>query len=141
MWKHTAELNFNYMRFLSTKVHGYLDYIVGALLIAAPWLFDFDRGEAETWVPVILGAGAIIYSLMTDYELGATRGISMRTHLTLDLMSGVLLAASPWIFGFADYVYVPHLVLGILEIGASVMTKTKPAYGPGHGHNRTLSAH
>jgi hypothetical protein len=131
------------MRFLSTKVHGYLDYIMGALLIAAPWLFDFDRGGAETWVPVILGAGAIIYSLMTDYEMGATRGISMRTHLMLDLLSGIFLAASPWIFGFADYVYVPHLVLGILEIGASLMTRTQPAYGPGHKgtHNSTFSTH
>jgi hypothetical protein len=76
------------MRFIPTKVHGYLDYIVGALLIAAPWLFDFARGGAETWVPVILGAGAIVYSLLTDYELGVTKGISMGTHLTLDMLSG-----------------------------------------------------
>ncbi|HUC82664.1 MAG TPA: SPW repeat protein [Flavisolibacter sp.] len=129
------------MRFLSTKVHGYLDYIVGALLIAAPWLLDFDRGGAETWVPVIMGAGAIIYSLLTDYELGATRGISMRTHLTLDLMSGILLAASPWIFGFADYVYLPHLVLGIFEIGASLMTSRHPVYGPGDKPQGKLSTH
>jgi hypothetical protein len=136
------EPNFNDMRFLSTKVHGYLDYIVGALLIAAPWIFNFDRGGAETWVPVILGIAAIIYSLMTDYELGATRGISMRMHLTLDLMSGVLLAASPWIFGFADYIYLPHLVLGIFEIGASLMTRTQPAYGPGNRtHHGRLSTH
>lgn len=125
------------MRFLPTKVHGCLDYIVGALLIAAPWLLDFDRGGAETWVPVILGAGAIVYSLCTDYELGATKGISMPTHLTMDLMSGVLLAASPWIFGFTDYVYLPHLVLGIFEIGASLMTKLQPQYGPGHNAVRS----
>jgi hypothetical protein len=65
-----------------------------------------------------LGADTIIYSLMTDYGLGITKGISMRTHLLLDLAGGILLAASPWIFGFSDYVYVPHLVLGIFEIGA-----------------------
>ena len=115
---------------------------MGALLIVAPWLLNFDSGGAETWVPVSLGAGAIIYSLMTDYELGATKGISIRTHLTLDLVSGILLAASLWIFGFADYVYMPHLILGILEIGASLMTKTQPQYGPGHkdSHGR-LSTH
>src|SRR5690242_16254733 len=112
------------MRFIPTKVHGMLDYLVGVLLVASPWLFDFADNGAETWVPVILGAGAIIYSLMTDYELSLARTISMKTHLTLDLLSGILLAASPWIFGFADYVYLPHLVLGILEIGASLMTKT-----------------
>ena len=81
---------------------------MGALLIAAPWLLNFDRAGAETWVPVSLGAGAIIYSLMTDYELGATKGISMRTHLTLDLVSGILLAASPWIFGFAATTLTCH---------------------------------
>ena len=122
------------MRFIPTKVHGYLDYLMGALLIAAPWLFDFAAGGAETWVPVILGAGAILYSLMTDYELGVTKGISMRTHLMLDLMSGILLAASPCLFGFADYVWEPHLILGLLEIGAALMTKREPAHGPRTDH-------
>lgn len=115
------------MRFLPTKVHGVLDYLVGILLIAAPWIFDFARGGAETWVPVVLGVSAIIYSLMTDYELGVFRSISMRTHLTLDLFSGILLAASPWLFGFNEYVYMPHLILGLLEIGASLMTQTTPS--------------
>jgi hypothetical protein len=115
------------MRVLGTKTHGYLDYLVGLLLIAAPWIFDFNRGGAETWVPVILGVSALAYSLFTDYELGAVHSLSMRTHLGLDLMSGILLAASPWIFGFNDYVYTPHLVLGIFEIGAALITKTHPS--------------
>jgi hypothetical protein len=115
------------MRMIGTKTHGYLDYLMGALLIASPWIFDFYRGGAETWVPVVLGVGVIIYSLMTDYELGISHMISMRTHLTLDIISGALLAASPWLFGFSDYVYGPHLILGILEIGAGLMTKTKPS--------------
>jgi hypothetical protein len=100
---------------------------MGLLLIASPWLFDFARGGAETWVPVILGAGAIIYSLMTDYELGVSRRISMSTHLALDLWSGILLAASPWLFGFHEWVYLPHLILGILEIGASLVTERTPS--------------
>lgn len=115
------------MRFIPTKVHGVLDYLVGILLIASPWLFDFDRGGVETWIPVILGIGALVYSIMTDYELGLIPKLSMRTHLTLDLVSGILLAISPWLFGFADYVYMPHLILGIVEIGASLMTKREPS--------------
>lgn len=127
------------MRFIPTKVHGYLDYLVGLLLIAAPWLFDFANGGAETWIPVILGAGAIVYSLMTDYELGVSRTISMRTHLMLDLISGIFLAVSPWLFGFADEVYGPHLVLGILEIGAALMTKREP--GARTHHHTTAATH
>ena len=115
------------MRFLPTWVHGMLDYLVGALLIAVPWLLGFARGGAETWIPVLLGAGAIVYSLFTDYELGLVRRLSMPTHLGLDAGSGALLALSPWLFGFAEHVWVPHLVLGLFEIGAAVVTKTVPS--------------
>ncbi|HYG01452.1 MAG TPA: SPW repeat protein [Chryseosolibacter sp.] len=122
------------MKIISTRVHGVLDYLVGALLIASPWLFDFARGGAETWVPVVLGAGTIIYSLLTDYELGVSKTISMKTHLGLDAMSGVFLAISPWLFGFNEYLYLPHLILGILELGAVWMTNPVPAIRAEHGH-------
>ena len=117
-----------------------MDYLMGVILIAAPWLLGFARGGAETWVPVILGAGVIIYSLLTDYELGASRSISMSTHLSLDFWSGIFLAASPWIFGFSEYIFWPHLVFGLLEVGASLMTEKTPsvsvhrAQDRRHGH-------
>ncbi len=128
------------MRFIPTRIHGVLDYLVGLLLIASPWLFDFADGGAQQWIPIILGAGAIVYSLFTDYEMGAIRRLSMPAHLTLDLMSGILLAVSPWLFGFADDVYVPHLVLGLLEIGASLMTKRMPS-NTVNGTHRTATMH
>lgn len=103
-----------------------LDYGMGLLLIAAPWLFGFEDGGAETWIPVILGIGVIGYSLFTDYELGAIRTIPMATHLMLDIAGGIVLAVSPWVFGFADDVWAPHLILGLLEIGAGLMTRTTP---------------
>jgi hypothetical protein len=130
------------MRFIETKTHGYLDYIMGALLITAPWIFDFAAGGAETWVPVILGAGVILYSLLTDYELGASHRISMRTHLTLDLIGGALLAVSPWLFGFADYVWEPHLIFGILEMCAALFTKRVPSTERRiHHDHRTATMH
>ena len=46
---------------LSTRVHGFLDYTVGALLIAAPWIFGFARGGLESWV--FVGAGAATWWL------------------------------------------------------------------------------
>src|SRR3954471_7364545 len=115
------------MKVINTKTHGYLDYIMGVVLIASPWMFNFARNGAETWVPVILGIATILYSLFTNYELGVSRMISMRTHLVLDTVSGLLLAASPWLFGFADYVWQPHLILGIIELGAVLMTRSQPA--------------
>jgi hypothetical protein len=112
------------MRFIPTKTHGVVDYVMAIFLGSMPWLLNFAHGGAETWVPVILAAGIVLYSLITDYEFGAGKILSMRTHLMLDLMGGILLAASPWLFGFADYIYQPHLIVGILEIGAALMTRT-----------------
>lgn len=114
------------MNLVSSKVHGILDYTVSLLFIASPWLFDFARGGAETWIPVIVGAGSILMSLFTDYELGAMRRVPLTTHLTVDLGTGLFLALSPWIFGFADYVYLPHLLMGLFEIGAAAVTERSP---------------
>ncbi|SDL14360.1 hypothetical protein SAMN05421823_104485 [Catalinimonas alkaloidigena] len=112
------------MRFIPTTWHGVLDYMTGAFLIAAPWIFDFARGSYETWIPVVLGIGAIGYSIFTRYELGLVQALPMRTHLWLDGISGGFLATSPWFFDFADYVYLPHVLLGIFEIGAALFTYT-----------------
>lgn len=110
------------MKIISSRTHGIMDYTMGALLIIAPWLFGFSAGGAETWIPVILGLGTILYSLMTKYEYGAAKIISMKGHLWLDGIAGIFLALSPWLFDFADVVYLPHLILGLLEIGAALMT-------------------
>lgn len=114
------------MKIIPTKVHGALDYIVGLLLIAAPWLFGFARGGAETWIPVILGIMTFIYSMFTDYEWSVAQKLSMKTHLTLDVISGIFLAASPWIFQFSDYVYLPHLIAGIFEVLAAAISDSTP---------------
>lgn len=126
----------NIMRFIPTKVHGILDYLMGILLIAAPWIFNFHMGGPETYVPIVLGAGVIFYSLLTNYELGVVKKIPMNLHLGFDLIGGAFLAASPWLFGFADYVFLPHLIFGILEIGASLMTHTAPERSHTHSSQR-----
>jgi len=107
---------------IDTKTHGYIDYLMGLLLIAFPFLFTIPDGAATTLL-IVLGAGTILYSLMTDYELGLIRILPMKVHLGIDLISGLLLIAAPWLFGFSDEIVWPFLVLGFLEVGASLMTK------------------
>jgi len=114
------------MRFLSTRVHGMIDYATGALLIVAPWLFGFADGTAAQWVPMVLGASILVMSLITDYELSLTRIVPMGAHLAVDGLGGALLAVSPWLFGFADRTYWPHLIIGIAEVGVSLVTRTRP---------------
>lgn len=114
------------MKPIDTKTHGYLDYIVGIFLIASPSLFDLNPHATESIIFYSLGGAGILYSLLTNYELGVLKLIPMKLHLTIDAVSGIFLATSPWLLGFAERVYAPHLALGIFEIVAAIVTNPKP---------------
>jgi hypothetical protein len=126
-------LNENRGCLIPTKVHGILDYLVGSLLMMSPWLFGFADHTAGMWVPIVLGVSALAYSIFTDYELGAIRRLPMRMHLLLDMGSGMLLAASPWLFGFADRVNSPHVIFGVMEIVVAAWTQ-RASTTQGRGH-------
>ena len=119
------------MRFIPTKFHAPLDYIVGAALIAAPWIFQFSEHTAATIISIVLGIGLIAYSLFTNYELGVWKLAPVAVHNLIDIAAGTLLAASPWIFGFADEtanVWMPHLVVGLAAIFLGVTTVQQGGY-------------
>ena len=116
------------MPILSTRTHGVIDYAVSALLIVVPYLFGFANGGPAQWVPMGLGAASLIYSLLTRYELGLWPAIPFGGHLGLDAIHGLVLASSPWVFGFAHQVYLPHLIIGLLELGV-VLASVRPRGG------------
>jgi len=113
---------------ITTRMHGMTDYLMGPLLAVSPWLFGFAFGGPETIIPVILGVGMLLYSIFTDYETGLVRAIPMPMHLALDAGSGLFLAISPWLFGFSNMVYLPHVIFGLLEVGAALMTQLHPTH-------------
>lgn len=119
------------MRFIPTRLHAPLDYIVGAALIAAPWIFQFSEHTAATVIPIVLGIGLIAYSLVTDYELGVWRVVPMSVHTLFDIVAGAFLAASPWLFGFADEsanVWLPHVIVGLAAVFLGLTTKHEGSY-------------
>ncbi len=118
------------MRIIPTRTHIVLDYAVGIFLIVMPYLFGFADRTASQWVPTILGALAIIDATATDYEGSRLRLIPMPAHLGIDVISGIVLAMSPWLFGFADRVYLPHLIMGLAEIAVASLTQPWPADEP-----------
>ncbi len=119
-------------KFIPTKVHGALDYIVGIALILAPWIFGFSQvGGAAVIIPMVLGVGLILYSIFTKYEWGLVKVLGMPYHLIFDVAASVFLALSPWIFGFYDpnmwNVWVPHVVVGLTVILVVIFSQTQPA--------------
>ena len=101
---------------ISSRTHGIIDYIVGILLIAAPYILNFANGGPEQWVPQVLGGLILLMSLVTSYELSIAKLIPYRAHLVLDVVQAVFLAASPWLLDFADRIWWPHVLVGAMEL-------------------------
>ena len=105
-----------------TRIHGFVDYLIGLALVVMPFVLGRGAGP-QTWLPVLLGGGLIVYSLLTESERGVVPLIGMPTHLVLDGLVGLFLASSPWLLGFAYLVWVPHLILGLALVGLATITQ------------------
>src|SRR6478672_4058828 len=122
----------NTVRFVPTRVHGIFDYIGGIGLIASPFIFGFySMGGIAVILPIVLGIGLILYSLLTNYERGipALKFIPMPVHLVLDFVASALLAVSPFIFGFSNQapnVWLPHVIAGVGVIVLVLVSQTQP---------------
>jgi hypothetical protein len=114
------------MRIIPTRVHGVLDYLVAVMLIAAPWVLGFSDHTLAASTLVVLGVLTIFYSLLTNYEFGLWLFIPMKIHLWLDFATGIFLVSSPWIFGFSQKAFLPHLIFGLLELVVVVLSNPRP---------------
>jgi hypothetical protein len=116
------------MRFLSTRAHAVMDYLAGALLLLAPAALGFaDRnapgaGIAAT-LPFIYGILILGQAALTRWEFGLFRTIPVSMHLMVDIVAGAIMLLSPWLFGFAQTVWVPHFIIGLALIGLGMFTR------------------
>lgn len=113
------------MRFLSSKAHTIIGLIVGVVLLFAPQLLGFSENEAASNAAFWVGVFIIVSELVTTSAFSLVKLVPMKVHLVLDYLTGIFLALTPWLFGFADAeanAWVPHLVVGILIVGYALVT-------------------
>lgn len=124
------------MKPISTFVHGVTDYAMALIIFFAPELFGFaDIGGNAVLIARVVGLLILGQALMTNYELGLFRVLSMRSHLTMDYVIGGLLLVSPLLFNFAhlpNYVWLPHVISGFLILGLTYMTSPYPTKVAAH---------
>lgn len=118
------------MRFIPTFVHGMLDYLTAGVLFALPRRLGLSPGI--TMLMTGLAAKGLISSLLTRYELGLMRQMPMKTHLNLDLIGGMGLAAISTMLRHETELNRRILLgFGLWEVIASLMSKTRsPEEGP-----------
>ncbi|MBN8879997.1 MAG: hypothetical protein J0I32_20800 [Sphingobacteriales bacterium] len=118
---------------ISTRIHGLLDYIYAIALIVVLWVNNFSIYTDAPWVMLVAEICIVIFSLLTKYEKGYIRLISMKIHLWLDILVGALLIMTPYLLNFEQDAKLPYTVMGALIILLALLTKpavsSTSAYG------------
>ena len=105
-------------------VHGILDYLVGAALVAAPFVLGFDGG-APTAASVVLGVALLIIAGSTQLPTGLVHSLPAALHALLDYAIAAAAIAAPFVLGFSgDRTATPALVaIGVLQLLQTLATR------------------
>ncbi len=116
------------IRFLPQSIHGLLDYAVAATLIIAPFVLDFRADSAFAhWLSVAAGVGLVLYSLATDYAVGAAAAIPFKVHLLFDSAAGALFVILAIFAGFETVTAAFYGVIGAAVLIVVAVTSLEPA--------------
>ena len=105
-------------------VHGVVEYLAGALLIAAPFLFSFEDDTA-TAVSIVAGVLVLSVTASTALPTGLIRSIPVQAHAVIDFLLAAALIASPFLFGFSDdgTATAFFIVLGVVHLLLTIATR------------------
>ena len=123
-------------------VHGLLEYVAGALLIAAPFLFAFDSDTA-TAVSLVAGVAVLIIAASTAMSTGLIKSIPVPAHVILDYALAIVLIASPFLFGFDDdgTATAFFIVLGVVHLLLTIATRFMGDEQPRRKRGSAADAH
>ena len=111
------------MRFIPTVIHGAADYVVGLIVMALPFVLDLHGGQG--WFFLALGASAVFYSLLTDYELGIVRVLPVRIHLLLDAVFGLAMLTAPSLLYLTEAASAVSYAIGVSALILTATTRTQ----------------
>ncbi len=78
-----------------------LDYVLGAVLVLAPFVLGFDDDTATT-VCVVAGVAELFVGATTAWGPGLVKLISPAVHGVIDYVFTAALIVAPFVFGFDD---------------------------------------
>ncbi len=121
------------MKLISPYLHGWLDYITFMMLLIVPLTIKMN-GFPEFLV-IVFALFEFILAVITRYPLGATRQLPFPVHGMIDLVSGIALIATPFLFRFhqiqiertfyyqtADVERMFFIVLGVIYLVVWALT-------------------
>lgn len=119
--------------FISTTFFGFFGYILALTTMSSPWLFGFWHvGGASLFIPLLFGWFHLIMCIFSNTKAGMLGVFPIQMHCVLNVLSGFILLVSPFLYGFCDRVYLPHLILGGLIFLMGLGVKNSPFINKPH---------
>lgn len=89
------------MKFITKRIHAFLDYPVAIALITLPFLLGLGNSNPlALQLSVATGVAALILTILTDHHLGIIKVLSYKLHLTVDFLVALVFIIAPFIFSF-----------------------------------------
>jgi hypothetical protein len=109
---------------ISPRVHGTLDYLLAAALIAVPLAVDF-HDDTATVLMLVLGGAATLLAIGTNWSTGIIRILPPALHGIADIAATIVLIIAPFVLGFTDdtAATVLYVVIGAGGLGATLLTR------------------
>lgn len=111
----------------SARLHGLLEYLVGAFFVASPFIFGFDA-TAATAIGIVGGVALIMLAATSSTGPALTRMVPASLHALFDLGIAGFLIASPFFLGFSGEAAPTALfiVAGVLHLLVTIGTRFVP---------------
>ena len=116
---------------ISPRVHGMLDYLLAAALIALPLAVDF-HDETATVVMLVIGGAATLLAIGTNWSTGIIRILPPALHGIADTAATIVLIVAPFVLGFSDHTVatVLYVAIGAGGLGATLLTRFESDLAP-----------
>ncbi|TDF37563.1 hypothetical protein EYS14_15575 [Alteromonadaceae bacterium M269] len=113
------------MRFITSTLHGILDYAAAVALIILPFILGLEeQSPLAHWISVIAGVGLIGYSLLTEYTFSLAKMIPFKVHLALDIVAAVFFVIAPFVLGFDGIAAIYYWVMGAGVVAVVVFSNS-----------------
>jgi len=120
----TASPGFMHRGPISPRVHGTLDYLLAATLIAAPLVLHFHSDTAKAFVLVVGGAASVL-AVGTAWSRGIVRVLPPVLHGYADIGATIALIAAPFVLGYSDHGIATafSILVGAGGLAATLLTR------------------
>jgi hypothetical protein len=109
---------------ISPALHGTLDYLLAAALIAAPLVLHYHDETAKV-VMLVLGGAATVLALGTNWSRSIVHVIPPAVHGVADIGATIALIIAPFVFGFTEHTLalVVYVAVGAAGLLATLLTR------------------